>query len=353
MDERYFTGLEGQYNFELHFLLKKQGSSSDEYLCRVRPTHEWENRSVSCEINLEPGRYEVLPKITATRDKDVKPIERLVEYFAEKNPQKLRQVGMQYDLAHAKGGVPDEDQRIETWKAEKKKQEAQRRREEREANRQERMQVEVDVILPARRSPTPTADLEGKTPVHDGEMDDFQDAAESLHTEGSRKSVESRDGVGKPLARRATNGLKKRLTFRRKPQQLNVPVAETGVEISAERLSQERPQTAEIQVLEPNSPLPEERAEKHKKKDKDDENDKEDEKEKHKHEKKDESVEDEDSSESSDDDDDRSMRWNAVCVVCLRVYSKDPELSIILVKPGLAEETSSLVQGGEPAGATM
>jgi len=65
LDVRYFVGLEGQYDFALHFLLQEVGSN--EHICRVRPVHDWENRSVSCEIELEPGKYEVLPKLTANR----------------------------------------------------------------------------------------------------------------------------------------------------------------------------------------------------------------------------------------------------------------------------------------------
>lgn len=59
--------------------------------------------------------------------------------------------------------------------------------------------------------------------------------------------------------------------------------------------------------------------------------------------------------ESSDSDsagnDDR--RWNAVCIACLRVYSRDPELTITLVSPDDRQGSSNLVRGQEPAGATM
>lgn len=325
-------------------MLKKQGSSFDDYLCRVRPTHEWENRSVSCEIDLEPGRYEILPKITATRCKDAKTIQQLVEYFADRNPQKLRQVGMQYDLAHAKGGVPDEDLRIETWKAERKRREAQRKREERAAAEKERLAKAVDTVLPLSPAPTPTADLEGKTPVQEGELDDFQDAAETLDEVEDGKRVVN------------VNGLKKRITFQSKPQ-IIVPIYATDGDVGPEEVEpgHER-QTAEAKETRDDSESAPEQAEKDKKKDKGDE--KEDE-EKHKHEKRhkghhpDTDSEEGSSESESDDDEDRHKRWNAVCVVCLRVYSKDPKLSISLVRPGLAEETSSLVQGGEPAGATM
>jgi hypothetical protein len=46
--------------------------------------------------------------------------------------------------------------------------------------------------------------------------------------------------------------------------------------------------------------------------------------------------------------------WNAVCVLGLRVYSQDPEVSINLVKPKDAEEGAILdIDGDTAAGATM
>jgi len=90
LDERYFQGLEGQYDFELHFVLQQIGS--DEHICRVRRVRDWENRSVSCEVDLEPGTYEILPKITATRSewRGRDTVEDVVKEWADKNPSKLR-----------------------------------------------------------------------------------------------------------------------------------------------------------------------------------------------------------------------------------------------------------------------
>jgi hypothetical protein len=52
--------------------------------------------------------------------------------------------------------------------------------------------------------------------------------------------------------------------------------------------------------------------------------------------------------------DDEPKPWNAVCVLGLRVYSRDPEVSIKLVKPKNVEEGAILDVGGETAaGATM
>jgi hypothetical protein len=51
--------------------------------------------------------------------------------------------------------------------------------------------------------------------------------------------------------------------------------------------------------------------------------------------------------------DSQSAPWNAVCVIGLRVYSKDAEVSVKLVKPRDAEEGAALdIDGVTPAGAT-
>ncbi|KAK0707169.1 hypothetical protein B0T21DRAFT_416338 [Apiosordaria backusii] len=105
LDTRYFNGLEGEYSFLLHFILQKQGAEPGDYLCRVRPQAEnffRANRSINCEIDLEPGIYEVLPKITAERDTSKPAVENIVKFSAQRRPEKLRQVGLSFDLAHAK-----------------------------------------------------------------------------------------------------------------------------------------------------------------------------------------------------------------------------------------------------------
>ncbi|KAM7220204.1 calpain-9 [Rhypophila decipiens] len=103
-------------------IFRKEGEV--EHICRA--TNLRHGCSVNCEIELEAGRYEVLPKIAAIRDSDKKTVEDIVRKYADHNPAKLRQVGMQYDLAHAKGGVPDEDH-ILTRKKERKKRKEQER----------------------------------------------------------------------------------------------------------------------------------------------------------------------------------------------------------------------------------
>lgn len=60
-----------------------------------------------------------------------------------------------------------------------------------------------------------------------------------------------------------------------------------------------------------------------------------------------------DESPDSDSEDGADGQWNAVCVACLRVYSRDPGLTITLVTPEDKQGASNLVTGQEPAGATM
>lgn len=59
------------------------------------------------------------------------------------------------------------------------------------------------------------------------------------------------------------------------------------------------------------------------------------------------------STDSDSEDGDGGGKWNAVCVACLRVYSRDPDLTITLVNPEDKQGASNLVTGHEPAGATM
>jgi hypothetical protein len=119
LDDRYFTDLKGQYQFVLNFLLKSPGEKTP--ICSVRPVHQWDRRSVNCEVELEPGTYEVIPKIIAERYAFLPTVQKMVKRAADNNPQKLRQIGLQYDLAHAKGGIVDEDEALRKKKETEKR----------------------------------------------------------------------------------------------------------------------------------------------------------------------------------------------------------------------------------------
>src|SRR5262249_4507272 len=77
LDTRYFRGLEGDYSFQLHFRLHKAESDPSEYILRSR-ANVGMARSVSCECELEKGKYDVVFKIHAAKNGQ-KPVDQVVE----------------------------------------------------------------------------------------------------------------------------------------------------------------------------------------------------------------------------------------------------------------------------------
>ena len=67
------------------------------------------NRSATTELDLEAGRYLVMIKIIAWRDKARTRPEEVVKKVCETRPEKLMAVGLSYDLAHAKGHLKDSE----------------------------------------------------------------------------------------------------------------------------------------------------------------------------------------------------------------------------------------------------
>lgn len=123
LDDRYYRGLEGQYQFELNFRLHKNGQ--EDYVVRSISPY-CQTRSVNVELELEEGEYTVLLKINATRNMEVLPIEEVVRNNARDRRDKLVAVGMSYDLAHSKGKV------IETPEEKQARKEAEKRKKENE-----------------------------------------------------------------------------------------------------------------------------------------------------------------------------------------------------------------------------
>jgi hypothetical protein len=110
LDDRYYRGLEGQYNFALHFRVHREGES--DYLVRSPSSYNM-RRSTSTEVTLDAGRYEVFIKIVATRNFKMAP-EDVVRLAATRDRrEKLLAIGLSRDLAFAKAQVKDHDQSIE------------------------------------------------------------------------------------------------------------------------------------------------------------------------------------------------------------------------------------------------
>ena len=132
LDDRYYHGLGGQYSFELHFRLDKDGEQ--DYIVRSHGNYSM-NRSVSTDLELDPGTYSVLMRINARRDQDDDTIEDVIRKNVKSRQNKLVQIGLAYDLAHAKGEIREteaekqerQERVLKKKAAEKKKQYATKR----------------------------------------------------------------------------------------------------------------------------------------------------------------------------------------------------------------------------------
>ncbi|KAI1770649.1 cysteine proteinase [Hypoxylon cercidicola] len=126
LDDRYYRGLEGQYQFELNFRLHKNGQ--EDYVVRSISPY-CQTRSVNVELELEEGEYTVLLKINATRNMEKLPIEEVVRNHARDRRDKLVAVGMSYDLAHSKGKVIETPEEKQARKDAEKRKKAKEREE--------------------------------------------------------------------------------------------------------------------------------------------------------------------------------------------------------------------------------
>ncbi|PUU83747.1 hypothetical protein B9Z19DRAFT_1071564 [Tuber borchii] len=111
LDDRYFRGLEGRYRFGLHFRVEKEDET--EYITRSR-SNVGMCRSVTTELDLEPGKYIVIFKITSEKDRGAPTKDKVVRKAKKHNSKKFLQIGMSHDLAFAKGKAEPEDEKVIT-----------------------------------------------------------------------------------------------------------------------------------------------------------------------------------------------------------------------------------------------
>ncbi|KAK6000845.1 hypothetical protein QM012_003570 [Aureobasidium pullulans] len=116
-DISYFQGLQGRYTYCLHFRVY---SSSDETKFLARSMHvcsgNYTNtRSVSVDLDLEAGSYDVLIKIEPTRT-PYRTAESVIDSEAPYRKQKLLQIGRNFELAHAKGKLREREVEVRKQK---------------------------------------------------------------------------------------------------------------------------------------------------------------------------------------------------------------------------------------------
>ncbi|GLE04739.1 hypothetical protein PINS_up013718 [Pythium insidiosum] len=98
-DSRYFVGLDGQYDFRLHFRVRREGER--EYYARSKQTITMA-RSVNKEIHLEPGTWRVSFKV-ALLPTDRKRRAEYIESYKKERSDKFLVVARNFDYAFAKG----------------------------------------------------------------------------------------------------------------------------------------------------------------------------------------------------------------------------------------------------------
>ncbi|KAJ4353521.1 uncharacterized protein N0V89_005251 [Didymosphaeria variabile] len=347
LDDRYFRGLNGKYNFDLHFVLQEEGASSGDHIVRARGAW-FGNRSVSAEVTLQPGKYDIVPKVVAKRYSDEPDVYDVVTKVADRNPQKLRQIGMNYDIANAKGTVQlsaeekkkkEEKKKAAEEKKKKEKEEAEKEKVEFETWKKEKREREEkgkagketvageDKKADTTQDESKTVDTKDNEPKPASDQPNQEAAKDTtvVDTEGPNKAEEM---TGGEIPLRSKNDHAPDDAPKDAPPSVKSPTA-TGSALA--HLTRPPPSAyggsfasgPPSPVLPPPRPL-----------------------------------------YFADDAGpvpppvippvpESEKKWNAICVLGLRVYSQDPAVSIKLVKPKDDEEGALLDVDGAQAGATM
>ncbi|KAL9048134.1 MAG: hypothetical protein Q9206_006224 [Seirophora lacunosa] len=81
LDDRYFRGLKGLYDFQLQFCIHQDGNAE---FNKLNKTAYFMSRSVTTELDLETGEYSIMLKITATRRRSRTKPEKLEKEYKER-----------------------------------------------------------------------------------------------------------------------------------------------------------------------------------------------------------------------------------------------------------------------------
>jgi hypothetical protein len=313
LDTRYFRGLEGEYDFTLQFRLEKEGE--EDYIVRSS-TNYMMSRTVNTDITLDAGKYSVLVKVTAYRRKNADGPEDVVRYNASNRREKLVQIGLSYDLAHTKGLAMD----TEAEKREGAEREERHRLAERQKLREQTVQKLKQQHIREKKVQARRKRI--------AERERLQQAAEkaSSHGESQEQNIISNGrhehdnltnglGIQKAIEHgtsSTTNGI---LSNRPSPRlKTNFTKKSSSDDEIAEMLEDFEfdsdldmpPESSHSPSLSSSasSPLPPSSS----------------------------------SGGGSGQRGDNHNPWNAVCVVGLKVFSKDPLLKLQVVKPGCCGE---------------
>lgn len=344
----------------MHFILQKKDAEDGDYIVRARGAW-FGNRSISAEVDIEAGVYEVVPKIVAKRDAEAPDVHEVVTKVAERNPQKLRQIGLNHDLANAKGTAgPSEEKKKKRHEARRREaaEKGKRNKEAADKNKaafeiwKKEEKAEYEAWKKEKRQMQEQTRLEKRTPgaadafTHTlGAGGAFTSVAEDQTTKPTEPIIDNSvtdvashaaPGVAQSPPATATSeaesmceaaglDLDESASLSDDAKVENSPYGGIGDQrrASSRAGSRRRRRSPHMYYNPPHNfygAMPRQEA---------------------------------DSGTRSPMD--HSIKpWNAVCVLGLRVHSKDPEVSIKLVQPKNAEECALLDVGGETAAeATM
>lgn len=319
LDSRYFKGLAGEYDFALKFRVQKDGE--EDYLVRSQSNHLLK-RSANAEITLKPGRYYVLMKITAYRHPGMESTDEAVSRLASRRREKLVQIGLSYDLAHAKGRVTEterEKKARENYERRSKALERERRRDE----TKRRLQKEwIRERKTAARKKRATERLAGRNDslssnqslgngvFRKGSLED------SLHIRADMVNSPATFGINGTIPAVQLNGYNKPKR-KRDSRHLSIGTNCTADDFDSSELELLDGFEFDSDIDIPEEPEPAEQAPR--------------------------------GLSMYFPEESISDPWNAVCVVGLRVYSKDPRLSLEVVRPVPGDDVEAALDMDDPA----
>ena len=266
----------------------------------------------------------MLPQIEAIRDAEALDLHSVVTENAEKAPQKLRQIGLNYDIAHAKGVVELSDEQVK--EEEKKRREAAEKKKEEEKERAEfeawkkaKADAKSDSNKPDITDTTPSAAKAADTTDPTSTVDKPEPAPTNTSTD-TTPAPETTKPDKPPTAPSTTNAI---------PMRPDSPTSQA----QRDRTPPHSATKGEPGVVGKDSPDAEE-----KRKPDAEKKAKEEEEEKPASAAATETpaAEPKDA-ETKPDPEAHAKQWNAVCVLGLRVYSLDKEVVVRLVRPGSGE----------------
>ncbi|KAL8756896.1 MAG: hypothetical protein Q9199_002623 [Rusavskia elegans] len=234
LDDRYFRGLDDQYIYTLHFRVSK--ASGEGYYAENKPSY-FQRRSATTELVLEAGQYSVKVKIVATRHESWPTPEDVIAKNCKTRPQKLQTIGRSYDLAHAKGGLKESglerEERLRKQRREKRKVKA------REAFEQHRLLRKKEKLRRLR------TEAKGKSKKSDGAKDDQDKDALAIQLKVSGKSLNTTEHLPKDEAEGGTknnshpgNSRQFKVTIETSD---NTKVVENGIQTSPDAKVSENP----------------------------------------------------------------------------------------------------------------